>query len=89
MAIISNLMYYVEPVFRQSVLEATPDSPTKESLSKDMDERPYYREDFLKSLAGNTLAGVTGKGFLSALVASDAANKAAPVNSSEKPDCIK
>jgi hypothetical protein len=62
--IIFNLIYYVQPDFRQSILERVPDSETKTNVSEDMDKAPYYRDELVNSLR----RALSGEGLLSQIV---------------------
>lgn len=73
--VIFALNYYVKPDLRQAALEGIPDSATKTNISKSIDTVSYYENDIMNALSGK-------KGLLSALGATDPANKAAPVDSS-------
>lgn len=50
LSIISNLAYYVQPDFRQSILEDVTDSNTKTIMSKIIVDSPYYRDEFKDTL---------------------------------------
>ena len=61
--IIWNLIYYVQPDLRQSVLERVPDNETKRNLSRDIVEAPYYHYEYANALRGV----LSGEGLLSQL----------------------
>jgi uncharacterized membrane-anchored protein YhcB (DUF1043 family) len=62
-SILFNLTSYVQPNLRQSVLEREPDSETKTTVSKNIDEIPYYYDELAKARR----KALSGEGLLSQL----------------------